>query len=120
MIRWYRNSFWASVVSIIGCVLILGGIGTFSESIGGAIVMIILGFVLAVCGKNISENKAFKTWWQQVVDAGLVPQIAQNTATAIAVYNKNPQDRTLQKIRELNPAAAQQIAASIAANKKKK
>ena len=119
MIRWYRNSFWASVVSIAGCAMILGGIATFSDSIGAAIALIALGFVLAVCGKNISENKAFKTWWKQVVDAGLVPQIAQNTATAIAVYNKNPQNRTLQKIRELNPAAVQQIAASIAAKKKK-
>ena len=119
MIRWYRNSFLASLVSIIGCVMILGGIAAFSESIGGAIVLIVLGFAMAVWGKNISDNKAFKTWWQQVVDAGLVPQIAQSTATAMAVYNKNPQHRTLQKIRELNPAAAQQIAASIAAKKKK-
>ena len=118
MVRWYRNSFLASLVSIIGCAMILGGIAAFSESIG-AIALIVLGFALAVWGKNISDNKAFKTWWQQVVDAGLVPQIAQNTATAIAVYNKNPQHRTLQKIRELNPAAAQQIAASIAAKKKK-
>ena len=119
MIRWYKNSFLASVVSIIGCLIILGGIASFSESIGGAIALIIAGLALAVWGKNISDNKAFKTWWQQVVDAGLVPQIAQNTATAIAIYNKNPQHRTLNKIRELNPAAAQQIAASIAAKKKK-
>ena len=119
MIRWYKNSFWASVVSILGCAMILGGIATFSESIGGAIALIVLGLVLAVCGKNISDNKAFKTWWKQVVDAGLIPQIAQSAATAIAVYNKNPQNRTLQKIRELNPAAAQQIQANIDAKKKK-
>ena len=119
IIRWYKNSFWASVVSILGCVMIVGGIGSFGSSIAGAIILIILGLAMAVWGKNISDNKAFKVWWQQVVDKGLIPQIAQNTATAIAVYNKNPQNRTLQKIRELNPAAAQQIQASIDAKKKK-
>ena len=119
MIRWYKNSFLASLVSIIGCLLILGGIATFSESIGAAILIIVIGLALAVWGKIISDNKAFKTWWKQVVDAGLVPQIAVNTATALAVYNKNPQKRTLQKIRELNPTAAQQIQASIDAKKKK-
>ena len=119
MVRWYKNSFLASLVSIIGCLMIVGGICSFTTSIGGAIAFIIIGFVLAVWGKNISDKKAFKTWWQQVVDAGLIPQIAQDTATAIAIYNKNPQSRTLQKIRELNPAAAQQIQASIDANKKK-
>ena len=120
MVRWYKNSFLASLVSIIGCLMIVGGIGCFTTSIGGAIAFIIIGFVLAVWGKNISDNKAFKTWWQQVVDAGLVPQIARDTTTAIAIYNKNPQNRTLQKIRELNPAAAQQIQASIDSHKAKK
>ena len=119
IIRWYKNSFWASVVSILGCAMIVAGIGSFAANIAVAIVMIVLGFAMAVWGKNISDNKAFKVWWQQVVDKGLVPQIAQNTATAIAIYNKNPQNRTLQKIRELNPAAAQQIQASIDAKKKK-
>ena len=120
MIRWYKNSFWASVVSILGCAMILGGIACFTVSVGGAIAFIVAGLLLAVWGKNISDNKAFKTWWQQVVDKGLIPQIAQNSATAIAIYNKNPQTRTLQKIRELNPAAAQQIQASIDAQKAKK
>ena len=120
MIRWHKNSFLASVVSIIGCLMIVGGIASFGADIATAIIFIVIGFALAVWGKNISDKKAFKTWWQQVVDAGLVSQIAQNTATAIAVYNKNPQSRTLQKIRELNPAAAQQIQASIDAKKTKK
>ena len=120
MIRWYKNSFLASLVSIIGCLMIVGGIASFGADVVTAIIFIVIGFALAVWGKNISDNKAFKTWWQQVVDAGLVPQIARDTATAIAIYNKNPQNRTLQKIRELNPAAAQQIQASIDAQKAKK
>ena len=118
MIRFYKNSFWASVVSILGCILIMVGIMTFKDDVAGAIISIVIGLALAVCGKIISDNKAFKVWWKKVVEAGLVPQIAQNTATAVAVYNKNPQKRTLKKIAELNPAAARQIEASIAAKKK--
>ena len=118
MIRWYKNSFWASVVSIFGCLIILGGIYSFSEDVALAIGCIVAGLALALLGKYISANKAFKVWWKKVVDAGLVPEIAKSTATAIAIYNKNPQKRTLKKIAELNPAAANQIAASIAAKKK--
>ena len=119
MVRWYKNSFLASLVSIIGCLMIVGGIASFGADVVTAIIFIVIGMVLAVWGKNISDNKAFKTWWQQIADAGLIPQIAQNTSVAIDIYRKNPQHRTLQKIRELNPAAAQQIQASIDAQKKK-
>lgn len=79
--------------------------------------MIIGGVVLIIAGKLISNEKTFKTWWKQVTDANLEPQIAQNVSTAIAVYNKNPQKRTLKKIAELNPAAAEQIAQMLAAKK---
>lgn len=118
MIRWYKNSFLASVVSIIGCVAILAGIyGIVDETVAEGVIAIVVGLALAIWGKQISENKAFKTWWKQVTDANLEPQIAQNVSTAIVVYNKNPQKRTLKKIAELNPEAARQIENSLAAKK---
>ena len=120
MIRWYKNSFLASVVSIFGCVIIIGGITTFKDDVAVAILAIVIGLAMAILGKRISDNKAFKTWWKKVVELGLVPQIAQSTSTAIDIYNKNPQKRTLKKIAELNPAAAAQIERSLAAKKKRK
>lgn len=121
MIRWYTNSFWASVVSILGCAMILGGIASAVEgAIGPGIFMAIIGLALAIWGKNISENKAFKKWWQQVIDNNLEGQIAASESVAISIYNKNPQKRTLKKIAELNPEAAASIERSLAEKKKKK
>lgn len=112
MVLWYRNSFLASVVSILGCVLVIAGISVSGDGdVATTAGLIICGIPLIVWGKIISNNKAFKKWWKQVEDANLEPQIRQNVNTAIAVYNKNPQKRTLKKIAALNPAAAAQIQA---------
>lgn len=120
MILWYRNSFLASVVSIFGCVLFLGGIAIISEGdVGAGIVTIVLSIPLLLWAKKISNDKAFKKWWKQITDNNLEPQIAQNVSTAIAIYNKNPQKRTLDKIAQLNPAAAEQIRSSLEAKKAK-
>ncbi len=118
MIRWYKNSFLASAVSIIGCISILAGIyGIVDETITEGVIAIVIGLALAILGKQISDNKAFKTWWKQVTDANLEPQIAQSVNIAIQVYSKNPQKRTLKKIAELNPAAAESIERQLAAKK---
>ena len=111
MIRWYKNSFLASVVSILGCTLILAGIMIVveEEELAGGIMLAIVGLALAIWGKNISENKAFKKWWQQVIDNNLEGKIAQSESVAIEIYNKNPQKRTLKKIAALNPGAAASI-----------
>jgi len=114
MIFWYRNSFLASMVSIFGCVGIIGGISGIAEGeVAGGIMVVIMGIPLIVWGKIISNNKAFKVWWKQVTDANLEPKIAQDINTAVAIYNKNPQKRTLKKIEALNPAAAAHIQQSI-------
>jgi hypothetical protein len=114
MIFWYKNSFLASVVSILGCVLVIAGLSMFGEGeTAAAILLIVCGVPIAICGKIISNNKAFKVWWKQVTDANLEPKIAQDINTAVAIYNKNPQKRTLQKIETLNPAAAAHIRQSI-------
>lgn len=113
MVLWYRNSFLASLVSIIGCLLIIVALGISGEvDLTTTVLLIICGIPLIVWGKIISNNKSFKKWWKQVTDANLEPQIAQDVSTAIAIYNKNPQKRTLKKIAALNPAAATQIQAS--------
>lgn len=117
MVLWYRNSFLASVVSIFGCVMIMAGIGSFGASPAAAIFCILAGIGLAVWGKSISNDKAFKKWWKQVEEKNLEPVIAKDLNTAIVVYQKNPQERTLKKIAALNPDFAQHIRQNIAAKK---
>ena len=109
MIFYYKNSVLASAVSIFGCGFAMCGLAMFSEDVAAALVIIALGVGLALWGRNISQNKAFKTWWKQIEEKNLEPQIAQNMQFAIDVYNKNPQNRTLKKIETLNPYAAEYI-----------
>ncbi len=117
MIFWYKNSFLASVVSILGCAMVMAGIASFEDDTTLAVILILIGLVFAVWGKLISNNKAFKKWWKQVKDNNLESAVAKDLNTAISVYQKNPQRRTIKKIATLNPAFAEYIQQNIA-NKK--
>lgn len=116
MIIGYKNSVLATLVSIIGCASVFGGIAIViedgwsdSETLSFAILMIVSGLTLAFLGKYISNNKAFKKWWKQIEENNLEADIAQNLNTAITIYQKNPQRRTIKKIATLNPAFAEYI-----------
>lgn len=117
MIIWYKNSFLASLVSIIGCITAVGGIATFSEDVAGAIALIAVGVALAIWGRSISKNKSFKKWWKQIEDNNLETAIARDLNTAIAIYQKNPDKRTIKKIGELNPQFATYIEEKVAKKK---
>ncbi len=107
MFIWYRNSFLASVVSIAGCGILIGGIAVIAEGdILPGIAFIAAGLGLCILARVISGNKSFKKWWKQVTDANLEGAIARDADLAVKIYNKNPQNRTLKKIEQLNPAAA--------------
>lgn len=117
MIIFYKNSFLASLVSIIGCIFCLCAILGCVDGDPSALVLLLPGIPLLIWARVISDNKRFKKWWKQVTDANLEPQIAASVQTAIAIYNKNPQERTLKKIEELNPAAAANIRDQLARKK---
>ena len=106
MILYYQNSFLASVVSIFGCLMILMGV---MDAVHEKYLLIGLGIVLLICGKLISNRKAFKKWWKQVEQANLVEKIRSDVEIAKIVYSKNPIRATLKKIEALNPAAAEAI-----------
>ncbi len=57
----------------------------------------------------ISRDDAFEQWWQQICAAKLDVEIARSQSVAVQVFKKNPQKRTLEKIRVLNPTAAAYI-----------
>lgn len=117
MVFWYKNSFLASVVSVFGCALVIAGIGSFQNDVALALGCIPVGVVLALWGKQISDNKAFKKWWKQVEDNNLESVIARDLNTAITIYRKNPQKRTIKKIAALNPSYAEYIRQNIAGKK---
>ena len=106
MFFYYQNSLLASVVSIFGGLLVFMGL---LDVVDEKYLIIGLGIALMICGKLISNRKAFKKWWQQVEDANLVEQIQTDVEIAKIVYSKNPTRATLKKIESLNPAAAEAI-----------
>lgn len=106
----YSNSILATLVSALGGCMVAGGIvALFSGEVGVGFVLILIGASMMACAKWISDNKAFNRWWKQVQDANLEPEIAKSTELAVEIYRKNPEKRTLEKIRGLNPSAAAHI-----------
>lgn len=110
MVVWYKNSFLASAISIFGCGLIMCGVAMLFESEpAGGVAIAVIGLAMAFWGRSISKNKAFKKWWKEVITKIPVAHIAQDVNLAIHLYNQNPDKRTLRKLEELNPTAAQII-----------
>ena len=110
MILFYKNSLLASVLSILGCVLVMllfleGG----SYTLGENALLVIFGGGLLISGKLVSNEKNFKKWWKQVKDAGLEEQIRSNAQVALKIYEKNPKNRTIKEIAKLNPQAAEML-----------
>ena len=66
MIFYFKNSVLASIVSIFGCGFAMCGLALFADEPAGAVFMILLGVAMVLWGRNISKNKAFKTWWKQI------------------------------------------------------
>lgn len=111
----YNNSIFASIVSILGTgMMLLSMVGFLANEWGVGIVFLLLGIGMTMGAAKISEEKAFQAWWKQVRDANLEPEISKSVQVAVDIYNKNPRKQTLEKIRELNPAAAAQIERGIA------
>lgn len=61
MIIWYRNSILASIVSIFGCTIALGGIAIlFDKEIIPGIILLLIGAAVAWLGSKISDRKEAK------------------------------------------------------------
>lgn len=114
----YEHAPLATAVSFlgrtIGTLMLVGGVmAVFSKEIGTGIVVAAIGFGIALgaerLSEKIAEGSSFRRWWKTVKDANLEPQIAASLNVAVDVFNKNPQQRTLNKIATLNPAAGEYI-----------
>lgn len=114
----YEKAPLATAVSFlgrtVGTLMMVGGVmALFSGEVLPGIVIAALGFGIGLgaelLSEKMAESSAFRRWWKQVKDANLELQIASSLNTAVEIYNKNPQQRTLDKIAALNPAAAEYI-----------
>lgn len=92
---------------MVACGLIMIGIMFFIDGmILEGIIFVLLGVPLFLLGRRISQNKAFKKWWQELEKKGVIAQAMTSQEVAMAIYKKDPQKRTLEAIRKINPMAA--------------
>lgn len=125
-ITYYKNSFLASVFSVLGS--IIGAIGGFLIAVGlldgsfdmipAGLVCLVIGAVGGMLGAQISKNKSNTTWWnEQIHKQNLEREIVNSVDFCFKVYNANPNEWTLKKIEELNAVAAAQIRQALAVKK---
>ena len=104
---YYQNSLLASIVSILGCIMVFVGIYVYRDFSFEEVFPILLGVAMVICGKLISMEKAFKKWWKALKNAGYEEKIKEgDVAVAQQVYNANPKKRTLKEIAKHNPQVA--------------
>ena len=107
----YRNSFWASVLSIVGTGVVAGGamIVLYKADLVYGFFFILLGLPMVIYARILGDKKDFQKWWSTHVDAEREKRIAESEEEAIAVYNKYPRQIMVKKLQELNPQAAEKI-----------
>lgn len=117
----YKKSILATIVSAFGGLLMALGVGSIVSGLFlEGLPMLGIGFVMECWSFVINDNKKAKIWKKQMQEKGLEDQIRNSESFAIEMYNLCPNKRVLAYMRTMNPAAADNIARQIAANKANK
>lgn len=115
----YKNSFLASICSMLGYgIAVCGILVAIGENVIAGIVMIAWGMALSFLASSISERKKFSEWKKQIKKGGYTSVIQNSIQGAIQVYNTYPCKKSLEYIRTLNPQAAELIEQKLPAKKK--
>ena len=128
-ITYYKNSFLASVISVLssimgaggGLVLAVGILDGSFEMVPTGVLLLALAAAGAILAGRISANKSNTKWWdEQIHQRNLEQEIAGSVDFCFKVYNANPCAWTLNKIEALNSGAAAQIRRALEAQKEQK
>lgn len=122
----YKNSILATILgflsrvfALFGFAMAIGGVmdGEFGM-LGGGAAFFVLGIGGTALAETINTHQSNVKWWKNtIVKQGWEAQIPSSVDVCFQVYNANPRQWTLNKIRELNPSAAAQIQQTLAAKK---
>lgn len=112
MIIWYRNSFLASLISIVACVFAVCGVYAAVDGEISGLLLLIPGIGGVLLGRWISDRKAkktaFKSWYAER-SADCDDLVRSSDAYATKLYRAMPTAQMLDYVRSLNPAAAAAI-----------
>ena len=111
----YKNSGFATFVSIVGSILLFSGLGiTFCVIWYTGLIMTALGAALMFGASHISKRRGFKKWIKRLQADGIIDALPNSEELCIKLYQANPCKRTLTFIRKRNPQAADYISKFIA------
>lgn len=114
----YTNSILATLMSILGYLLMLGGFAVaFGGEILGGILMFLLGMGSAALGSVISALAQFRKWIRKLKKEGIIERAKEDTNLAIQIFQANPTKLTFRYIRKLNPAAGDYLEQQLAIKK---
>lgn len=123
----YKNSVLATIISFVSRLTMVFGIfmaveglleGEFSLLGVGLVIGVIFGFGGTILAEMINTYQSNVKWWKNAIKKqGFEERITSSVDLCFQVYNANPCQWTLNKIRGMNPEAAAQIQQALA-NKK--
>lgn len=113
-------SFLAGIMSVFGIFMAVGGLFSLEFSIlgMGVILFVVFGIGGNILAEMINTYQSNVKWWKNAIKKqGFEERITSSVDLCFQVYNANPCQWTLNKIRGMNPEAAAQIQQALA-NKK--
>lgn len=114
----YTNSILATLMSILGYLLMLGGFAmAFGGEILGGILLFLLGMGCAALGSVLSTLAQFRKWIRKLKKEGIIERAKQDNDLAIQIFQANPTKLTLRYIRKVNPAVGNYIDRQLATKK---
>ena len=112
-IKFYKNSFLASLISIFGSMMIALGICLLFEDLTAGIIFVVSGAVFSLWASAISERKRFKLWIKDLKKKGAIEQLSSSRELCWQMYQANPNKRTIKFIAKHNPVVAEEILSSL-------
>ncbi len=109
----YKKSFLASLVSIVGSIMLLLGIGLLFEETVAGIICAVIGVAFMLWAPIISERKLFKLWIKDLKNKGVIDQLSSSNELCMQMYKANPNKRTIKFIAKYNIAAAETISSAL-------
>ena len=109
----YKKSFLASLVSIVGSIMMILGICLLFEELVAGIICAVIGVAFLLWAPIISERKLFKLWIKDLKNKGVIEQLSSSNELCMQMYQANPHKRTIKFIAKYNTAAAETISASL-------
>ena len=99
----------ASVVSVFGSALALGGVYMLFYELVAGIVCIAIGVGLMFFAPVLAKRKRFKLWIKELKSKGVLEALASSKELCFQMYKAYPHKKTIKVIGKYNPTVASNL-----------